>query len=127
MNPGLLKNHRSTTRINKTPTEDSCHVIDPSSLYLFSITAAATRSPCLPMSIARASLLSDLKRPMYITCNHNHVRKLISSMGGTEYSIQEAKFIPGLSGKRLEKDESESYVVPSKEQVARFLAMYILL
>jgi len=39
---------------------------------------------------------------MYITCSHNHVSKPIINMGGTEYNIQEAKFIPGLSGNRLE-------------------------
>jgi len=99
--PGLLKNHKSTTKINRTPTEDSCHDIGPSSLYLFSMTAAATRSPCCPISMARASLLSGLKRPMYITCSHNHVSKPINSIGGTEYNIQEAKFMPGLLGKRL--------------------------
>lgn len=117
MNPGLRKNHKNTMRINKTPTEDSCHVISPSSLYLFSMTVVATRSPCWPMSIAKASLLFGLKRPMYITCSHNHVRKLISSMGGTEYNIQEAKFMPGLSGKRLEKNGRKSYIVLSERRL----------
>lgn len=107
--PGFLKNHKSTTKINRTPTENSCHEIVPSSLYLFSMTAAATRSPCCPISIARASLLCGLKRPMYITCSHNHVSKPINNMGGTEYNIQEAKFMPGLLGKRLEMNTQFCY------------------
>ncbi|CAK9826921.1 hypothetical protein ANTRET_LOCUS4686 [Anthophora retusa] len=66
-NPGLLKNQSSTTITKRIPTLDSCHVIGPSSLYFFSITAAVTFSPCVPISMARASLLSGLNIPMYIT------------------------------------------------------------
>lgn len=98
---GFLKNQSKTTVIKRPPTIHSFQVIGPSSLYFLSITAAATFSPCSPMSIARASLLSGLNNPMYIICSHNQVKKPIISIGGTVYNVQEAKFIPGLSGNRL--------------------------
>lgn len=100
-NSGFLKNQRKTTQRKIIPTQNSCHVIGPSSLYFSSITFAATCSPCFPISMSRASLLFGLKRPIYITCNHNHIRNPISNITGTAYSIHAAKFIPELSGNLL--------------------------
>ena len=103
INSGFLKNHRRTTVIKSIPTQDSCHVIGPSSLYLSSITFAATCSPCFPISMSRASLLFGLKRPIYITCSHSQVRNPINNITGTAYNIHAAKLIPELSGNRLQK------------------------